>query len=73
MAKTTSSSFTITLDDSEYLYILVLNNDDARFSVNGFVGGFELVDGSPVVIDSKQYYKYRSYYSGLGKITVDIL
>jgi hypothetical protein len=73
MAKTTSSSFTITLDDSEYLYILVYNNDDARFSVNGFVGGFELVDGSPVVIDSKQYYKYRSYYSGLGKITVDIL
>jgi hypothetical protein len=73
MAKTTSSSFTITLDDSEYLYILVLNNDDARFSVNGFVGGFELVDGGPVVIDSKQYYKYRSYYSGLGKITVDIL
>jgi hypothetical protein len=72
MAKTTSSSFTITLDSTDYLYILVYNDDDASFSVNGFVGGFELV-GSPVVIDSKQYYKYRSYYPGLGKITVSIL
>jgi hypothetical protein len=71
MSKTTNSSFTITLNKDEYLFILIYNNDIASFSVNGFVGGFELIGN--VIVDNKEYFKYKSFYSGLGKITVSIL
>lgn len=69
LTKTISKSFSMTVNQGEYIY-LILPINDAILSVNGFVGGFEIVN--EFVLHNTMYYIYKSVNSGLGKLTVNL-
>ena len=69
LTKSTASSFTVTANKGEYVYVYY-PSDSVSFAVNGFVGGFENI--SYTVDDGVKYYIYKSANSGLGTIKVTI-
>ena len=63
---------TITVDAKDYIYICIpVEFGKPAFFVNGFEGGFELLD-SNYKYNSISYYIYRSDYAGLGNTTITI-
>lgn len=68
--KTLSKSFNLTVNDGEYAY-LILSVQDAMLSVNGFVGGFEVI--AEQEIHGITYYTYKSVNHSLGKLVVNLL
>ena len=70
------TSIDVTADAGEYVYYCVPTRfGTCRFSVDGFTGGFALVDTISFTNASgyaEDYYVYRSDYAGLGAISVTI-
>lgn len=71
LEKTDSNKFSINCKINEHAYIILPNNSEARFSVNGFVGGFKMI-GTLNLFDLT-YYIYQSTNQSLGKIVVELL
>lgn len=68
--KTLAKSFNLVINDNEYAY-LILPVQDAMLSVNGFVGGFEMI--AEQELHGVTYYTYKSANPNLGKLVVNLL
>ena len=68
--KTKSSSFYIDCGKTDYAKIII-DKSDARFSVNGFIGGFKML--KTLNLHNTTYYVYESSNPGLGEINVELL
>ena len=69
--KTGDNSVVITCNENDYGYLYIPNGKDSRISVDGLVGGFKTIGTSQ--IHGITYYIYRTSYSGLGKLNINIL
>ena len=68
--KTKSNSFYIDCGETNYAKIII-DRIDARFSVNGFIGGFKMI--GTMNLHNTTYYVYESSNPGLGEINVELL
>ena len=62
---------TITVNSGTQDYIYIKTNNVSEFNVNGFTGGFELVNTETLL--GTTYYIYKSVNYGLGNTTITIL
>lgn len=70
LGKTTSKSFNFNIGENEYAY-LILPIENATLAVNGFVGGFNLINEQD--LHGQKYYTYKSANHSLGKLIVNLL
>lgn len=69
MQKTGESKFSINAEDNQFIYILLPSDD--YIAVNNIIGGFTLLQTQ--IINSCQYYLYRSVNTNLGLCNIDII
>lgn len=68
LTKTANKTITIDAGTSNYIYIKI--NKESDFTVNGFTGGFKLLNTQTLL--GTTYYTYQSVNSGLGNTTITI-
>lgn len=70
LTKTKETFVDINCGTSDYAYIYIPNNPNVRFTVDGFVGGFSLIN--TISLHGTTYYLYRSTYPGLGNLHINL-
>lgn len=70
LEKTVNSRFSLTANDDEFIYIFIPNGSETEIEVNSIIGGF-ILEGT-IELYNNVYYVYRSYYSGLGFVYIQL-
>lgn len=71
LSKTISSTFVVTANENEYIYIFIPNSSGIEIAVNSIIGGFTLYGTQ--IINQNKYYIYKSAISGLGETNIELI